>query len=102
MRDDNFDTADEQSKEAQRGDPVRDADEGRVPGSFRSGRDGSGKTRDASRIRHFGIIPRSRMLRVLSVQFTETSLLVWSLSIAVARSVMIAQTKMNTAIDVAE
>ena len=41
MRNDDFHSADEQGKEAQRGDPVSDADDGRMPGSARFGRDGS-------------------------------------------------------------
>ena len=56
VRDDDFDSADEQCKEAQRGDPVSDTDEGSVPRSIRDGWEDIGRTADQSRIGHAGII----------------------------------------------
>jgi len=50
MRDDEFDAADEQGKEAQRGDPVRHPDDGRMPGS-RGGLRHSGREFGDERVR---------------------------------------------------
>ena len=48
VRDDEFSACDEQSEEAERGDPVSDADEERMAGSNRSGRDGRDRSWDRS------------------------------------------------------
>ena len=52
VRDHNFDSGDQQGKKAQRGDPVSDADEGRVARSNRRDWDGRGRTWDGSVQRH--------------------------------------------------
>jgi hypothetical protein len=57
MRDHNFNSADQQGKKTQRGDPVSDADEGRVPRSDRCGWNGRGSTWDANRVAHAGMVP---------------------------------------------
>jgi hypothetical protein len=78
VRDDNFGSADEQGKKAEGGDPVRDADERRMPRSIRRSRDGVRNRRrstwDASGVAHAGMVPcgrvhcsDSRTLRVLLV-----------------------------------
>jgi hypothetical protein len=56
VRDDNFNSADEQGKKTQRGDPVSDANDGSVPGSIRACEDGRSTTRDPNRIGHTGMI----------------------------------------------
>ena len=56
MRDEDFNSADEQGKKAQGGDPVSDADEGRVPRSNRRGWERRGGTWDTSGITHSGMV----------------------------------------------
>ena len=56
MRDENFNSGDEEGKEAERDNPVRDADYGKVPGRTCHGWQGSGKTRDPRGIRHAQIL----------------------------------------------
>src|SRR5208282_2570260 len=56
VRDDNFTSADEQGKKTQGGDPVSNADEGRVPRSSRGGGDSRSRNRNASGIAHRGIV----------------------------------------------
>src|SRR5690242_14124125 len=63
VRDDNFESADQQSKEAQSSDPVSDADEGRMPCHNRRGWDGRGSSWNASRIAHAGMVPRGAYVR---------------------------------------
>src|SRR5271166_870839 len=56
VRDHNFQAGDQQGKKAQDGDPVSDADEGRVPRSNCRGWHSRGGTCDISRTAHAGIV----------------------------------------------
>lgn len=58
MRDEDFNACEEQGEEAERGDPVGDADDGCVPGRVWCAWNGRGGARDARGISHADMLPR--------------------------------------------